>query len=145
MPVLKKKITSELESLCRATSSDFSALSFRPEQESRIRWRYAYGNRNERYRQMLLKPGLGPGGLTLRTGKPTLWTDRLSCPADITMECPLISAELLHAAAAVPIHKGDTIYGVLLVARRNSDPYSDEELAAIHLHVQTIQSLLDTA
>jgi nitrogen regulatory protein A len=145
MPHLKQIITEELECLCQETSSDFSAVSYRPEQETRLQWRYAFGNRNERYRHMQLKPGLGPGGLTLRTGKPTRWSDRLSYPADLTMECPLMTAELLHAAAAVPIHKGEGIYGVLLVARRSSEAYSDEELAALHKHVQAIQTIFEPA
>ncbi|WP_141334474.1 GAF domain-containing protein [Paenibacillus sp. tmac-D7] len=143
MPAFIQIITGELEALCRATSSDFSALSFAPNHEPRIRWKYAFGNRSERYKQMVVKPGLGPGGLTLRTGKTTRWTDFPAARPGLPMECPLVASELLHAAAAVPITMRETVYGVLLIARRSAEAYADSDIDTLYQHVQTLQSLLE--
>ncbi|MDQ1909901.1 GAF domain-containing protein [Paenibacillus sp. GD4] len=136
MPQLKHQVTEELESLCRDTCSDFSAISLVQEHETRIRWRYAYGNRNDRYKHMTLKPGVGPGGVALRTGKPASWSVPL--PTD----CPLMTAEQLHAATAIPLVRGDQIYGVLLIARRSSGKYGESELTVMSRYMDRIQSIL---
>jgi signal transduction protein with GAF and PtsI domain len=94
---------------------------------------------------MLVKPGIGPGGLSLRTGKPTLWTKLHSSQPILQMECPLIDSERLHAAAAVPIIKGELICGVLLIARQSPAAYDDGELAALHQHAQILKTLIEPA
>lgn len=124
MRLVHHPITQALTQLCDLMSSDFAALGLIESDQLRARWRYVVGNRSERYKQMLLKPGIGPAGVALRIGKPVLWDDRVPFLAGLPADCPIITAEQLRSAAALPITKERTIEAVLLVARRSPLPYS---------------------
>lgn len=142
MPLLNNKITRELESLCRLSSSDFSALAIMQSYEPRVRWKYAFGNRSERYKRMTLKPGAGPAGLALRIGKPVNWDDRVPPNPGFRTECPLMAAEQLRSAAAFPILKENRIEAVLLIARRSTLSYTDSEMTAIQDTLHTLVPLI---
>ncbi|MBW7475238.1 GAF domain-containing protein [Paenibacillus oenotherae] len=127
MPLLHSIISQRLESLCRTTSSDFSALAIVEPDGRHVRWRYAYGNRTDRYKQMMLKPGLGPAGVALRTGRPAAWEDRITSSADKSPVIPMMIAEQLRCAFAYPITNRNMICAVLLIARRLPLPYTGSE------------------
>lgn len=143
MPVLSHRIEQELESLCRSTSSDFTALSFAEYHDPRIRWKYVFGNRSERYNRMVVKPGLGPAGLALRTGKPAVWSDNPALASQRAIHCPLVSSEWLHTAAAVPLDMGKGVSGVLLAGRRSTQAYQETELTALNESLHTIKALIE--
>ncbi|CAH1203903.1 hypothetical protein PAECIP111893_02114 [Paenibacillus plantiphilus] len=131
MPLLQSIISQRLESLCHMTSSDFSALAIMDPDGKHVRWRYAYGNRTDRYKQMTLKPGLGPAGVALRTGRPAAWEDRSSSSTDKSPVIPMMVAEQLRCAVAYPIADRDSIRAVLLIARRLPLPYTGSETSHI--------------
>jgi hypothetical protein len=130
MPLSDNRIAHELERLCRLSFSDFAALALKSSEEARIRWVHAFGNRSDRYRRMTLKPGTGPAGLAVRIGKPVVWVDTGSAE-EIAGECPLVAAEKLRAAAAIPIKRGSGIDAVLLVGRRLPASYGLGEVANV--------------
>ncbi|WP_248926025.1 GAF domain-containing protein [Paenibacillus hamazuiensis] len=127
MGVLGLQIIQELERLSHLTSSDLAALSFNTAREPQIRWRYVYGNRSERYKQMVLKPGVGPAGITLRTGQSVIG----DVHGKTGFDCPFMLSEQLKCAAARPIRRADQIIGVLLFGRRSLLPYQDSDLASL--------------
>lgn len=143
MPIVNNQITRELENMCRLTVSDFSALAIIETNQQRARWRYAFGGRSERYKQMMLKPGLGSAGLALRTGKPVIWDEHAPPNPAIRNECPLMTAEHLRCAAAFPISSEGLIKAVLLVARRTTRSYADNEITTIQNTLHTLIPLID--
>ncbi|GIQ69523.1 GAF domain-containing protein [Xylanibacillus composti] len=130
MQLVNHPISQALERLRTLAASDFTGLALL-ESHQKARWRYAAGNRSERYKQMLLKPGSGPAGVAFRIGKPVLWDDRAPSLSGLRADCPLITAEQLHSAVAVPISTGHGIKAVLLAARRSPHPYTVQEVEII--------------
>lgn len=89
--------------------------------DQKIRWRYAAGNQGERFRKIVLRPGIGIAGLVIRTGKP-YWDNYVANKnyADY-MYRPITKIEKLTAVAAVPIfsNKASLVTGVLLGGYRD--------------------------
>lgn len=142
MPLLQSIISQRLQSLCQMTSSDFSALAIMEPDGKHVRWRYAVGNRTDRYKQMTLKPGLGPAGVALRTGRTVTWEDRISAGADNSAVLPMMVAEQLRCAAAFPIPSRNGIRAVLLIARRSPDAYIQSEITLIQDTLPDLSPLL---
>ncbi|MFC6228938.1 GAF domain-containing protein [Paenibacillus allorhizosphaerae] len=139
MPLITQKITNELERLCHKTSSHFAALSLALPNEQRFRWLYAYGNRSERYKRMAVKPGAGPDGLSLRTGKPVLWNEQTDHSGRVMYECPLLTAEKLKTAAVMPLNE---VTGLLFIARRTSEAYTNRELICLQEQLPYLSEIL---
>ena len=143
MPVIALQIAKELDRLCLQTSSDFASLSLVGFYGQRFQWEYAYGNRNDRYRRMVVKPGAGPDGLSLRTGKPVIWSEQADPNGKISNECPLLAAEQLRSAAVVPLLQGNAVIGLLLTARRSLEQYTNQDVTLIVDHLPNIALLLN--
>jgi len=142
MTVTALQITNELDRLCLLTASDFASLSLAGPNGQRLQWQYAYGNRNDRYQRMVVKPGVGPDGLSLRTGKPVIWHEQDKRSCNLPGECPLLSAEQLQSAAVVPLLQGHTVIGLLLAARRSLTPYTSDDLSLILQELPAMNLLL---
>ncbi|CAG7641779.1 hypothetical protein PAESOLCIP111_04268 [Paenibacillus solanacearum] len=142
MPLITQQLTNELERFCQTTSSHFAALSLAVPDEQRLRWLYAYGNRNERYKRMGVKPGAGPDGMALRTGKPALWDEQTGLNGKAAGECPLLTAEKLQAAAAIPLIDGHEIAGLLLIARRTPEAYTNQDLIRLQEQLPYLSDIL---
>jgi nitrogen regulatory protein A len=70
---MREKVTSimqELERIRSLTFSDVVALARLENGGPRMRWISNCGHRNERYTQMIVKPGLGVAGMAVRFGRP---------------------------------------------------------------------------
>lgn len=125
----EEAITSELQRVREATSSDFAALALTEEAGSRIGWKYASGSANDRYRRMRLKPGSGIAGLAIRLGRPTV-PDRAAAER-LRQECPVMLAEHLASAIAVPFQTGPERTAVLLVGARRERIYGPEDVRLV--------------
>lgn len=126
-------IALQLERLRRLAASDFAAVAVREQPDGRLRWALACGSRSERYKQMTLRPGIGPAGLALRTGMPVNWDDRSPPDTGALADCPLMAAEQLRCAAAFPVTRDDRPVSVVLLARRSNLPYTESDMrAALH-------------
>jgi signal transduction histidine kinase len=76
-------------------------------------------------------PGLGLGGKVLETGKAFVTTDYLTDPRFSHRYDERVRREGIKAAAAVPLlHQGE-ILGILWVANRRSDPFTEEQVETL--------------
>ncbi|RIX50488.1 hypothetical protein D3P08_19565 [Paenibacillus nanensis] len=124
-------MTQMLEHLGRLSASDFAALAMRASVYSKLKWDVMVGSRSERIGQMMLKPGIGLGGMAIRHGIPYR-ANRLENPAMLT-ECPVMLAEKLVSGVAIPLAlvTAGGMGGVLLLGRREGMPYANEEMGMI--------------
>lgn len=118
-------IEAELERLRATLSSDFAAIAWIDDNKGRLRWRFVSGGSNERYRHIEQRPDRGLVGEVLRIGRPV--------HADATagrqhFESPIMLAERLSAALAVPVHVCNKIRGILLIGERRKRMYGDGEV-----------------
>lgn len=137
-------IQNELDSLCKLTASDFSGLAWINQQDSRIRWLYASGNSNERYKRLAQKPGRGLAGLVLKLGRPIIIDASMTDSelSRIQHNYPIMLVEQLHAALAVPITLHDETGGVLLIGNRTERYYEENDLQIVSNLIKRFESLL---
>jgi nitrogen regulatory protein A len=139
-----EEIQNELDSICKITSSDFSGLAWIDQQDSRIRWLYASGNSNERFKRLAQKPGRGLAGLVLKLGRPIV-IDAGKTGLELSRvqyDYPIMLVEHLHTAIAVPITVHDETRGVLLIGNRSERYYEENDLHLISNLIERFELLL---
>lgn len=124
----RAEIEAQLNSLRNITSSDFSALALIDIRKHRIQWRYASGNINDRYKQMMVRPGQGLAGLVIRLGRHMVLDAAMPDVPLKRLEHPIMLAENLHSALAVPITIEREIHGVLLLGSRSIRTFTENEI-----------------
>jgi nitrogen regulatory protein A len=131
MDRLQRDIETSLSELRRLTATDFAALAWTSSDEQTIRWRFVSGNRNERVKRIVLFPGKGITGKVLRSGRPMVLQSFVPQRGDDPREYPILLAEGLRSAVAVPVTVEERIMGVLLVGCRESRVFQDEMLELV--------------
>ena len=87
-----------------------------------LTWINATGNRNTRYRRIILEPGKGIAGEIYRGGKPIVIQDAdKELQEQDRFKYPIILAEELRSVLAYPMWKGDKVEAILLLAFRDPD------------------------
>jgi len=66
----------------------------------KIRWQYAAGNTNQRFRKIILRSGIGIAGLVIRTGEPFAENDLAHHQYAGYMSQPITMIEHLTSAVA---------------------------------------------
>lgn len=121
------QLITQLELLIMLNSSDLSAIAL-IDQNNRIRWRYMSGNMNDRYRNMVAKPGFGIAGHIFRFGRTVIVDQKHSSAEQIRGQFPIMLSEQLLAAIAIPLHNDNRIFGVLLIGDRHERLYTKEDV-----------------
>ena len=145
MYLYNEDIQNELDTLCKITSSDFSGLAWNDPHDRRIRWLYASGNSNERFKSLALKPGHGLAGLVLKLGRPLIIDSSMEILErdKLRHDYSIMLVEHLHSAMAVPIIVQDEVRGVLLIGNRSDRYYIDEDLLLISVSLHPPISTFD--
>ena len=125
------EIKHKLNTLCTGTSSDFVAFAQVNERNQSIHWNYVVGNRNQRYKQMVGKSGKGLSGTVLRFGRIIVVDLNTPDYEKTRLEYPIMLAENLYSAIAVPVYFKDKIDGILLVASRSLKAYTPNQIKDI--------------
>lgn len=111
----------ELDAIRQASGYDFLALALvePAEQQYVIRWKYAAGNRNNRFCRIELKSGKGIAGIVFKTGKPVFIPSvREYVGASSLFNYPIVQSEKLASLGAVPLWDDTRVAGVLLAGFR---------------------------
>lgn len=138
---IKIEMEAQLNALCTATSSDFSAFAQVNEHNYEIHWKYVYGNQNKRYKQMIGKPGKGLSGSVVRFGRNIIIDQNTPDVALRRLEYPIMLAENLQSALAVPVKSYNQILGILLIGSRSPKEYSEEQISFVGRKAEEISSL----
>ncbi len=107
-----------LQAMRAEAGTDVTALAWKDEAGRGIRWISASGNRNERYKHMLLKPGRGLTGIVFRIGQPVVFDSDVPEYQVMRHEYPIILSEQLQTAVLLPVKLGNETCGVLLLGSR---------------------------
>ncbi|MBQ2634525.1 MAG: GAF domain-containing protein [Oscillospiraceae bacterium] len=87
-----------------------------------LTWVYATGNRNFRYRRIVLESGKGVAGGVYKTRRAMVLRDaEKELTAAERVRYPITIAEDLRSVAGFPLWKHNRVLGVLLLAFRESD------------------------
>ncbi|WP_458463437.1 GAF domain-containing protein [Paenibacillus sp.] len=121
---LPSGIQEMIDGLCQNTVSDFCGIAC--VSGSMLRWKHTSGASNERVKRMEMRPGQDLVGTALRTGRTAL-LDAQSNGDYIPARCPLMLAERLVSAIAVPMfQEGSVPDAVLLLGSRQPCTFSPD-------------------
>jgi nitrogen regulatory protein A len=126
--------------------SDFVALALPDELNDRYRWYYTVGNRNQRYKQMLVKRGKGLPGMAILLGRSIAQDNRFAESGGKSIDCPLMWAESLQAASAAPIPSatGSGDIGVIIIGKRNHYHYTKDDLVYLQQAARQLTPLCES-
>ncbi|TMV48098.1 GAF domain-containing protein [Paenibacillus mesophilus] len=129
---MNAEMVKRLELLRERTLSDFAAVAATGHDADRmIRWICGSGNANERFMHMKEKAGMGIAGWVVRHGRPLVIRGTEPDAEKRRRDYPIMLAENLLAAAAIPIRSGAAVAGVLLVGSRTARDYTSADLALL--------------
>ncbi|HJV46334.1 MAG TPA: GAF domain-containing protein [Bacillota bacterium] len=142
MGSLKGDIEVSLAELRRLTSTDFAALAWSNQNEYIIRWKYASGNRNERYKRIVLRPEKGIAGKVMRSGRPMILDSFSPKSGDDPREYPILLAEGLKSIIGMPVSINQRVMGVLLVGCRYIRSFEDEVIELVASVAEQLGSMI---
>lgn len=120
-------IISMLERLRVELASDFAALGLVDLSHRRLVWNYMAGSMNERSLVVKQMSNVGLSGAAIRSGRPSLSKSAMSASERFKLGEPLMLTEQLRIAVSVPLRMADQMIGVVLLGRRSSANYGNEE------------------
>lgn len=129
----------ELDEIRTTLGFDFMALALveTAEYDYVIKWKYASGNLNERFKLIVLRSGRGIAGLVFKTGKPLLLTSvRDQMGPESLFRYPIIKAENLASFGAVPLWNDARVAGVLLGGFRGEEQVDEALLESLKQKVK---------
>jgi nitrogen regulatory protein A len=136
-------IRSALDALRETTGRNFSALAWKDANGYTVRWRYASGATNERYRRIVLQPGQGIAGAVLRTERPVQVNGLELRSGEDPRQYAIMLAEGLQSAAAAPVFVAGVVSGVALLGSREPKRFAESELAAVRAAAACIAAAVE--
>ncbi|HEY2421074.1 MAG TPA: GAF domain-containing protein [Neobacillus sp.] len=121
---------------------EFVGLAIQNEIGPDIMWHYALGNLNDKYKRITVRFGKGIAGKVISSGSSIQIID---FPNDIlgkVTDYPIMLAEKLLAAYAVPLFFNHVPKGVLLVGNRSKKLFSEDEQEKVNDSAQFLEQVL---
>ncbi|MCD9020679.1 GAF domain-containing protein [Cohnella silvisoli] len=132
----------QLNGLRAEIGSDFCSLGLLEGAERTLKWKLASGNENERFLKMTDRAGRGLTGSVVKVGRAMSLNVAELIMSRQLYEYPILLAENLRSAYAVPVFDGHLVIGVLLAGDRRKRIYRPEERKCVSLAGERISRLL---
>jgi nitrogen regulatory protein A len=113
--------------LLKGIGADFVGLALQNDVTPDVCWHYATGNLNDKYKRITVRFGKGIAGRVISSGSEMGISD---FPRDIVgkvTDYPIMLAEKLVSAFAVPLFFHAAPKGVLLIGNRKKHSFTDYE------------------
>ena len=124
-------IKQEMDRLLAHLESDFCTFGLLHTETGELVWKVAAGNLSDRYRHIANRPGKGVSGSVVKVGRGvSLHVSELIAKRELH-EYPILLAEKLRSAYAVPVMLDDKVRGVLLVGDRVKRIYRPEDRQSV--------------
>lgn len=114
------------EALKKRIGCEFVSLALQNEVGPDVRWHYASGNLNDKYKRITVRFGKGVAGKIISSGSPMMLIDFPNNIYGKVTDHPIMLAEKLVACYAVPIFFNSSPKGVLLVGKREKYTFSED-------------------
>lgn len=139
----ENELQEQLDGLRREIGSDFCSLGLIGGEERVLRWKLAAGNLSERYKGMSERAGRGFSGTVAKTARamPVHVPDLVASRQ--LHEYPILLAEKLRSAYAVPVLEGGRVAGVLLAGERRRRIYPPDDAERIKRAGERISGILN--
>ncbi|AIM17136.1 MULTISPECIES: GAF domain-containing protein [Neobacillus] len=115
------------DQLKETIACDFVGLAIQNQTGPDVRWHYASGNLNDKYKRITVRFGKGVAGKIISSGTPMMITDFPQGIVGKVTDYPIMLAEKLVSTYAVPLFFNAVPKGVLLVGKRVKYIFSAQE------------------
>ncbi|WP_059106074.1 GAF domain-containing protein [Shouchella shacheensis] len=123
-------------------SCDFVGLALQKQTRPEITWRYALGNTNTKYVHIKLRYGKGIAGKVMASNAAMEVNDFPRHINGRATDYPIMLAEKLVAAFAVPVAIGGITRGVLLIGCRKAHDFTEAEKGKVKEAAREAEALL---
>ncbi|OCA83067.1 hypothetical protein A8F94_18180 [Bacillus sp. FJAT-27225] len=131
------------EKLRQAIGCDFVGLAIQNRIGPDIRWHFASGNLNDKYERITVRFGKGIAGKVLSSGSPILSENFPEKIPGKATDYPIMLAEKLKSAYAVPLFFNGIPKGVLLVGNRTNESFAIHWCAEVKEAASTLEKMLE--
>jgi signal transduction histidine kinase len=135
-------VVQSCDQLLNQINCDFVGLAIQNNRGPDIRWHYAVGNRNEKYKKITVRYGKGIAGKVISTGSPMMIDHFPNHILGKAIEYPIMLAEKLISTYAVPIFLNSSPKGALLVGRRSSYTFLENERLIVQDFAKNMEEML---
>lgn len=128
--------------LLKRVGCEFVALALQNEIGPDVRWHYASGNLNDKYKRITVRFGKGIAGKVISSGSPMMMVD---FPNDIygkVTDHPIMLAEKLVSCYAVPLFFNGSPKGVLLVGKRERYTFPEDDQEMVKDAAEELEQIL---
>ncbi|WP_342429835.1 GAF domain-containing protein [Neobacillus sp. FSL H8-0543] len=128
--------------LKKAAGCEFVALALQNEAGPDVRWHFAAGNLNDKYKRITVRFGKGIAGKIISSGSPMEMVD---FPNDIIgkiTDHPIMLAEKLVSTYAVPLFFNAVPKGVLLIGNREKHIFSERSHELVKESAHLLEQIL---
>lgn len=140
----EQQFIQDCNNLLNLIDCDFVGLAIQNQKGPDIKWHYAAGNENEKYKRITVRYGKGIAGKVLLTGAPmSIQNFPEQIPGRATDYPIMLAEKLIHSYAAPILCKG-TPKGVLLVGRRLGNPFIEAEQEIVQQIAANMEELLNS-
>ncbi|MBM7650702.1 GAF domain-containing protein [Neobacillus cucumis] len=123
-------------------SCDFVGLAIQNKVGPDVRWHYAVGNLNDKYKRITVRFGKGIAGKIISSGTPMMHTNFPHHVTGKVTDYPIALAEKLNTCYAVPLFFNHVPKGVLLVGNREYRSFNDSERERVLEEAQVLEEIL---
>lgn len=127
MEEFQKWISTAGDRLKRDLSCDVVGLALQNRAGLDVTWPYVIGHQNEKYKYITVRYGKGIAGKVISSSRPMEITSFPNGILGKSTDYPIMLAEQLLSAYAVPLICGDSPKGALLIGYRNMHLFTEEE------------------
>ncbi|MBV7506323.1 GAF domain-containing protein [Bacillus sp. sid0103] len=128
--------------LITVTSCEFVALALQNEVGPDVRWHYAAGNLNDKYKRITVRFGKGIAGKIISSGSPMMIIDFPNGIFGKVTDHPIMLAEKLVSTYAVPLFFYGAPKGVLLIGNRKASTFSEIDQEQVKESAQALEQIL---
>ncbi len=130
------------DNLKTTAGCEFVGLAIQNETGPDVRWHYATGNLNDKYKRITVRFGKGIAGKIISSGSTMMITDFPHQINGKITDYPIMLAEKLVSSYAVPLFFHDVPKGVLLVGKREPYVFSEEVQQKVNDSALILEQLL---
>jgi nitrogen regulatory protein A len=137
-----KAVVDICDQLRNEIGADFVGLALQNENGPDVRWHYAAGNLNEKYKIITVRFGKGIAGRVISTGSEMTIEDFPHGIIGKATDYPITLAEKLISSYAVPLFFNGIPKGVLLAGNRVKHLFNDADQERVREAAQSLEQIL---
>ncbi|WP_144552776.1 GAF domain-containing protein [Bacillus sp. X1(2014)] len=130
------------DSLLTVVDCEFVALALQNEVGPDVKWHYAAGNLNDKYKRITVRFGKGIAGKIISSGSSMMLTDFPNGIIGKVTDHPIMLAEKLVSTFAVPLFFHSVPKGVLLIGNRKIKTYTETDQQYVKEAAKDLEKIL---